>query len=196
MRPQILHKDSKCTRKSTDNHYQRFMMIYISPNSFKNYENQAHLLSDGTKKFRSRIIVVFASSNRHDHKLQVHFDRVRQMDKANFTIWRYFFRFDNFSNRNKKVEVKLLTNSKRFHVLHTILRRGDKHWALLTLPGVYRFSKKLVSQILPLPWQCFPRRPRTGRRLSSHQNKEFLFFRNKFILNLKFRRKRFFPRRL
>ena len=145
MRPQILHKDSKCTRKSTDNHYQRFMMIYISPNSFKNYENQAHLLSDGTKKFRSRIIVVFASSNRHDHKLQVHFDRVRQMDKANFTIWRYFFRFDNFSNRNKKVEVKLLTNSKRFHVLHTILRRGDKHWALLTLPGVYRFSKTCQS---------------------------------------------------
>lgn len=143
MRPQILHKDSNCTRKSTDNHYQRLMMIHISPNSFKNYENQAHLLSDGTKKFRSRIIVVFASSNRHDHKLQVHFDQVRQMDKANFTIWRYFFRFDNFSNRNKKVEVKLLTNSKRFHVLHTILRRGDKHWALLTLPGVYRFFKNL-----------------------------------------------------
>lgn len=145
MRPQILHKDSNCTRKSTDNHYQRLMMIHISPNSFKNYENQAHLLSDGTKKFRSRIIVVFASSNRHDHKLQVHFDQVRQMDKANFTIWRYFFRFDNFSNRNKKVEVKLLTNSKRFHVLHTILRRGDKHWALLTLPGVYRFSKTCQS---------------------------------------------------
>lgn len=195
MRPQILHKDSKCTRKSTDNHYQRFMMIYISPNSFKNYENQAHLLSDGTKKFRSRIIVVFASSNRHDHKLQVHFDRVRQMDKANFTIWRYFFRFDNFSNRNKKVEVKLLTNSKRFHVLHTIcdaVTNIGPYWPSQGFTGF----QKLVSQILPLPWQYFPRRPRTGRRLSSHQNKEFLFFRNKFILNLKFRRKRFFPRRL
>ena len=37
----------------------------------------AHLLSDRTKKFRSRIVVVVPSSKRHDHKLQAHFEQVR-----------------------------------------------------------------------------------------------------------------------